>query len=167
MTRPAASSVAPPAAVRFAPPARVRLAPGPDLDAQRTVSATLQRLDAERLLAPFRREAGLGPHAESYGGWESDGLDGHTAGHVLSAASTLAAAGDRAAGRLASTLVRGIRHCQLARGTGYVGGVPDGQALWDELRAGRVEAGAFHLNGRWVPLYTCTRPSPGSSTPPS
>lgn len=153
MTRPAASSVALPATVPFAPPARVRLAPGLDLDAQRTVSATLQRLDPERLLAPFRREAGLAQHAEPYGGWESDGLDGHTAGHVLSAASTLAAAGDEAAAQLARTLVRGIRHCQLARGSGYVGGVPDGEALWDELRAGRVEAGAFHLNGRWVPLY--------------
>ncbi|MFE5409051.1 beta-L-arabinofuranosidase domain-containing protein [Microbacterium sp. NPDC056569] len=143
---------APSAELRFASAADVRLA-GTDLDAQRTVSASLQRLDPERLLAPFRREAGLAPIAQSYGGWESDGLGGHTAGHVLSAASTLAAAGDAAAADLARTLVRSIRDCQLARGTGYVGGVPDGEALWDELRAGRVEAGAFHLNGRWVPLY--------------
>ncbi|HEY9309642.1 MAG TPA: beta-L-arabinofuranosidase domain-containing protein [Microbacterium sp.] len=137
----------------FAPAAHVRLAPGADLEAQRTVSATLQRLDPDRLLAPFRREAGLPARAESYGGWESDGLDGHTAGHVLSAASTLAAAGDAAAADLARTLVRGIRECQLATGTGYIGGVPDGAALWDELRAGRVDVGAFHLNARWVPLY--------------
>jgi DUF1680 family protein len=137
----------------FAPAAHVRLAPGADLDAQRTVGATLQRLDPDRLLAPFRREAGLPARAESYGGWESDGLDGHTAGHVLSAASTLAAAGDAAAADLARTLVRGIRECQLATGTGYIGGAPDGAALWDELRAGRVDVGAFHLNGRWVPLY--------------
>ncbi|MDQ7879119.1 glycoside hydrolase family 127 protein [Microbacterium sp. QXD-8] len=137
----------------FAPAAHVRLAPGADLEAQRSVSATLQRLDPERLLAPFRREAGLPARADSYGGWESDGLDGHTAGHVLSAASTLAAAGDAAAADLARTLVRGIRECQLATGTGYVGGVPEGAALWDELRTGRVDVGAFHLNGRWVPLY--------------
>ena len=140
------------AAPHFASASEVRLT-GADLDAQRTVGVTLQRLDPERLLAPFRREAGLPARAENYGGWESDGLDGHTAGHVLSAASTLAAAGDADAAALAQTLVRGIRECQLARGSGYVGGVPDGEALWDELRAGRVEVGAFHLNGRWVPLY--------------
>ncbi|MEV5069677.1 glycoside hydrolase family 127 protein [Microbacterium sp. LMI12-1-1.1] len=145
------SRTAAPAA--FAPAAHVRLAPGADLAAQHTVSATLQRLDPDRLLAPFRREAGLPSRADSYGGWESDGLDGHTAGHVLSAASTLAAAGDAAAADLARTLVRGIRECQLATGSGYVGGVPGGEALWDELRAGRVDVGAFHLNGRWVPLY--------------
>lgn len=139
--------------LRFASAAEVRLAPGPELAAQHTVSATLQRLDPQRLLAPFRREAGLERLAEPYGGWESDGLDGHTAGHVLSAAVALAAAGDPAAGSLAGTLLRGLRDCQLARGTGYLGGVPDGEALWDELRDGRVEAGAFHLNGRWVPLY--------------
>ncbi|MFB7894569.1 beta-L-arabinofuranosidase domain-containing protein [Microbacterium sp. NPDC056044] len=137
---------------QFAAAADVRLA-GADLEAQRTVSATLRRIDPERLLAPFRREAGLPARAENYGGWESDGLDGHTAGHVLSAASTLAASGDADAAALVRTLVRSIRECQLATGSGYVGGVPDGEALWDELRAGRVEAGAFHLNGRWVPLY--------------
>ncbi|WP_349425289.1 beta-L-arabinofuranosidase domain-containing protein [Microbacterium sp. LWS13-1.2] len=98
------------------------------LAAQHTVSATLQRLDPDRLLAPFRREAGLPSRADSYGGWESDGLDGHTAGHVLSAASTLAAAGDAAAADLARTLVRGIRECQLATGSGYVGGAPGGAA---------------------------------------
>jgi len=137
---------------RFLPASRVRLEPGADLDAQRTVAATIGRLDPARLLAPFRREAGL-THADTYPGWEADGLDGHTAGHVLSAASALAAGGDAAASALVQTLVGGIRECQLARGTGYVGGVPDGEALWDELRAGRVEVGAFHLNGRWVPLY--------------
>ncbi len=42
-------------------------------------------LDADRLLAPFRREAGLEPRKPSYGNWESGGLDGHTAGHYLGA----------------------------------------------------------------------------------
>jgi DUF1680 family protein len=42
-------------------------------------------LEPDRLLAPFRREAGLPTKAASYGNWESGGLDGHTAGHYLSA----------------------------------------------------------------------------------
>ena len=40
-------------------------------------------LDPDRLLAPFRREAGLSCEAP-YGNWENIGLDGHTAGHYLS-----------------------------------------------------------------------------------
>ncbi|MDT0181784.1 glycoside hydrolase family 127 protein [Microbacterium sp. ARD31] len=140
--------------VRFLPPAAVQLREGADLAAQRTVRETLLRLDPDRLLAPYLREAGLSARAEPYPGWESDGLDGHTAGHVLSAASTLAARGDDAPiAALVEHLVGGMRDAQQAIGTGYVGGVPDGVALWEEVLSGRVEAGAFSLNGRWVPLY--------------
>ncbi|GAA1465850.1 beta-L-arabinofuranosidase domain-containing protein [Microbacterium thalassium] len=139
---------------RFLPADAVRLDGGPALAAQQTVRDTLLRLDPDRLLAPFRREAGLPARAPGYGGWEADGLDGHTAGHVLSASSRLAATtGDGAIAALAAHLADGIRECQRAIGTGYVGGVPDGAALWDEILTGRVDAGAFHLNGRWVPLY--------------
>ncbi|WP_045274985.1 beta-L-arabinofuranosidase domain-containing protein [Microbacterium terrae] len=133
-------------------PASVELLAGADLDAERTVRATLSRLDTERLLAPLRREAGL-ESGDGYGGWEADGLGGHTAGHALSAASMHAARGDDDMRAFAQRLVDGIRECQHAGGSGYVGGVPDGRALWDDLRAGRIDAGAFHLNGRWVPLY--------------
>jgi DUF1680 family protein len=45
--------------------------------------------DVDRLLAPFRREAGLPPKAQPYGNWESQGLDGHSAGHYLSALSMM------------------------------------------------------------------------------
>ncbi|WP_434810947.1 beta-L-arabinofuranosidase domain-containing protein [Microbacterium sp. bgisy189] len=138
---------------RFLPLSSVRLLDGPDAAAQRTVRDTLLRLDVDRLLAPFRREAGLPASAPGYPGWEAEGLDGHTAGHVLSALSALAAQGDDDAREAATALVDGMRACQLAIGTGYLGGVPDGVALWDELAAGRIDAGAFHLNGRWVPLY--------------
>lgn len=143
-----------PELVTFLPAADVMLLPGAAHRAEQTVTATLLRLDPARLLAPFRREAGLSPVSPGYDGWERDGLDGHTAGHVLSAASRLAAAtGDARISALAGRLSDGLRECQVAIGTGYVGGVPDGAALWDELSAGRIEAGAFHLNGRWVPLY--------------
>ena len=37
----------------------------------------IQALDADRLLAPFLREAGLEPKADSYTNWENTGLDGH------------------------------------------------------------------------------------------
>ena len=51
-------------------------------------------LDPDRLLAPFRREAGLPAKAKSYGNWESCGLDGHTLGHYLSALAGLIASGN-------------------------------------------------------------------------
>ena len=47
----------------------------------------------------------------------------------------------------------GLRACQVAGGTGYVGGIPDGASLWDELRRGDIREATFHLNDRWVPLY--------------
>ena len=49
--------------------------------------------DPARLLAPFRREAGLPSEAQPYGNWESSGLDGHTLGHYLSALAHMIAAG--------------------------------------------------------------------------
>lgn len=130
----------------------VRLTDGPFAEAQRRARQTALALDPDRLLAPYRREAGLstGP---GYGGWEADGLDGHTLGHVLSALSAHAASGSDAARDRLEHLLDGLRACQVARGSGYVGGVPDGEALWREIAAGRVEAQTFDLNGRWVPLY--------------
>ena len=39
------------------------------------------RLDADRLLAPYFREAGLETKAINYPNWENTGLDGHIGGH--------------------------------------------------------------------------------------
>ncbi len=50
-------------------------------------------------------------------------------------------------------LVEVFWRCQAAGGDGYVGGVPGGRALGEELAAGTVDADLFTLNGRWVPLY--------------
>ena len=49
-------------------------------------------LDADRLLAPYMKEAGLKPKAENYSNWENTGLDGHIGGHYLSALSYMYAA---------------------------------------------------------------------------
>ncbi len=47
----------------------------------------IQKLNADRLLAPFLREAGLEPKATTYTNWENTGLDGHILGHYVSALS--------------------------------------------------------------------------------
>lgn len=134
------------------PLSAVTLAPGPFAHAQELALRSALQLDPDKLLAPFRREAGL-PTGPGYGGWESDGLDGHTLGHVLSALAAHAASGSAAARERMEVIVRGLRECQLALGTSYLGGVPDGVSLWQEIADGRVEAQTFDLGGRWAPLY--------------
>ena len=53
---------------------------------------TLLQYDCDRLLAPYRKEAGLEPKAKAYPNWE--GLDGHVGGHYLSAMAMNAAMGN-------------------------------------------------------------------------
>ena len=46
-------------------------------------------LQPDRLLHRFFKNSGLMPKDSIYGGWESDGLSGHTLGHYLSTASMM------------------------------------------------------------------------------
>jgi len=136
------------------PLAQVRLLPGsPFAAAVEADRAYILALDPDRLLAPFRREAGLPKKAESYGNWESGGLDGHTAGHYLSALSHLIASGaDTPDGELARRLkdtVSEMAECQRAFGDGYVGGVPGSRELWRRIASGDVAA----IDEKWVPWY--------------
>src|SRR5690349_615611 len=111
----------------------------------------------DRLLAPFLREAGLEPRAPGYGNWEGTGLGGHTAGHYLSALSTMIASGaDTPDGELRRRLdymVSELERCQKASGDGYIGGVPGGRDLWKDIAAGRLQANGFGINNKWVPWY--------------
>lgn len=110
-------------------------------------------LAPDRLLAPFRREAGLPLMAQPYGNWESGGLDGHTAGHYLSALANMIASGedtpDAQLRRRLDTTVDELQVCQKAGGDGYIGGVPGSRALWTAVGGGDIEA----LNRKWAPWY--------------
>jgi DUF1680 family protein len=145
------------APARLYPLDAVRLLEGPFADAVAANRQYLLALDPDRLLAPFLREAGLEPRARPYGNWESTGLDGHTAGHYLSALSGMIAAdADTADGELRRRLrhcLAELARCQAAGGDGYIGGVPNGRKLWEDVAAGRIQAHNFGLNGRWVPWY--------------
>lgn len=108
--------------------------------------------DPDRLLAPFRREAGLAAKAKPYGNWESDGLDGHTAGHYLSAISLMMASGEDPDGefqRRLNAMVDELERIQEANGDGYLGGVPGSKELWGCIAEGRVEL----MRTKWVPWY--------------
>ncbi|TWT84114.1 Non-reducing end beta-L-arabinofuranosidase [Planctomycetes bacterium CA13] len=113
--------------------------------------------DPDRLLSPFLREAGLEPKAPSYGNWEGSGLDGHTAGHYLSALAFMIASGsDTPDGEFRKRLdymLAELEHCQRASGDGYIGGVPGSRELWREVSSGHIDAHGFGINGKWVPWY--------------
>jgi len=64
---------------------QVRLLDGEFKRATELNKTYLLRLEPDRLLAWFRKEAGLESKAPVYGGWESRGIAGHTLGHYLSA----------------------------------------------------------------------------------
>jgi DUF1680 family protein len=141
------------AAERFAL-ADVRLTGGPFLHAQQTNRSYLMSLDPDRLLAPFRREAGLPLRQPSYGNWESSGLDGHMGGHYLSAMALMyASTGDPQVLERLNYAIAELKACQQANGNGYLGGIPGGGTAWKAIAGGKLEADNFSVNGKWVPWY--------------
>ncbi|WP_431209930.1 beta-L-arabinofuranosidase domain-containing protein [Puia sp. P3] len=128
----------------------VRLLESPFLRAQETDAKYILSLNEDRLLAPFLKDAGLTPLAPNYGNWESQGLDGHIAGHYLSAVAQLyAATGDTVFRDRLEYMLGWLEKCQDRNGNGYVGGIPDGKALWAAIAAGKVSA----IWSRWAPWY--------------
>ena len=69
----------------------VTLLDGPLKKARDLNIEVLLKYDCDRLLAPYRKEAGLAPKAKAYPNW--DGLDGHVGGHYLTAMAINAATG--------------------------------------------------------------------------
>ncbi len=137
------------------PLSAVQLLDGPFLEAQNRGAAYLLQLEPDRLLANFRSNAGLEPRAEHYGGWEQQGVSGHTLGHYLSACALgYASTRDDRFLERCRYIVAELAACQEAKGTGYVGAIPDGDRIWAEIAAGDIRTQGFDLNGGWVPWYT-------------
>ncbi|MCG3123282.1 MAG: hypothetical protein GIKADHBN_01693 [Phycisphaerales bacterium] len=136
-------------------PGKVRLLDGPFKAAQDRTAAYLLSLDPDRLLARFRKEAGLAPKAEGYPGWEGETISGHTLGHYLSGCAKMyAATGDARFRDRAAAIVRELAECQAAHGDGYVAAIPGGKRALDEVSRGDIRSKGFDLNGIWVPWYT-------------
>jgi DUF1680 family protein len=151
----ARAALAAPPPVKFFLLSDVRLLDGPFKQAQDADRTYMMKYDLNRLLAPFRTSAGLEPKAELYGNWENSGMAGHAAGHYLSALAQLyASTGDQEAKRRLDVMVAELAECQQKLGDGYVGGIPNGVAAWDQMGAGTLQvADGFHVNGLWVPWY--------------
>jgi DUF1680 family protein len=136
-------------------PRDVTLLDGPFRHAAELDREYLLRLERDRLLAWFRKEAGLEPRAPVYGGWESQKLAGHSLGHYLSACSlTFRATGDARFKQRIDYVVGELATCQRANGNGYVAAIPDGKRLFEEVARGDIRAKPFDLNGGWSPFYT-------------
>ncbi len=135
----------------------IRLLDGPFKHAQDLNVETLLQYNPDRFLAPFRSTAGLSQKADKYGNWESDGLDGHTCGHYLSAmAIHYAATGKEELRKRMEYMVDELAICQEANvkrypewGKGYLGGVPDCGSLWPEIKSGNISV----IWKYWVPWY--------------
>jgi DUF1680 family protein len=133
----------------------VRLLDGPFKDAMTRDAAYLLRLDPDRLLSGFRKEAGLQPKAEAYGGWEAMTIAGHSLGHYLSACALMfASTGDARFRERVNYLVDELETCQRANRNGYVAAIPNGKKIFQEIAAGDIRVQPFNLNGGWVPWYT-------------
>jgi uncharacterized protein len=153
---PAPTEPPPPVTGNYSPIAinDVRINSGVLRDAQDTNLSYLTSMDPERLLAPYRSEAGIYTSASYYPNWESDGLGGHIGGHYLSALSLMyAATGNSTMLNRLNSMINALEEVQNAHGNGYIGGIPNGRAGMDNVANGNISAGAFDLNGMWVPWY--------------
>lgn len=132
----------------------VKLLPGAFYDAQQTDMKYMLSLDVDRLLAPYRKAANLPPVKPNYENWENTGLDGHIGGHYLSALSFMyIATGNPELNQRLDYMLAELKSCQDKIGTGYIGGTPGGEQLWNEIAQGKIVTDTFAINGKWVPLY--------------
>jgi Uncharacterized protein conserved in bacteria len=133
----------------------VTLLDGPFKHARDLNIQVLLKYDVDRLMAGYRKEAGLPEKAKSYPNW--DGLDGHVGGHYLSAlAMNYAETGNTDCKRRMEYMITELKICQDANtanyphwGKGYVGAVPNGQRIWSTFQKGDFTA----FRSAWVPWY--------------
>lgn len=101
--------------VETVPLGTVRLTDGPFKHAEDMDIRYMLALDADRLLAPYLKEAGLKPKASNYTNWENTGLDGHIGGHYLSALSYMyAATGNKEIESRLDYVLSEMKRCQDA-----------------------------------------------------
>ena len=134
----------------------VKLLDGPFKHATDLNVSVLLNYEPDRFLSKFRKEAGLKPKAEPYGGWEAETLAGHSLGHYLSATSMMyQTTGNPEFLDRVNYIVNELKECQDADGSGYIGAIPNGKkVLGEEVAGGIIRARGFDLNGIWAPYYT-------------
>ena len=131
---------------------QVELLPSPFKHAQQLDAEWLLSLDPDRLMHRVHKNAGLTPKGENYGGWESQRGGGRGLGHYMSACAMMwAATGDADFKYRTDYIVDELKICQDAKGTGYIGTVPD--SIWTQVGNGEIYSTGFDLNGGIVPWF--------------
>ena len=146
-----------PYAAQPLPLSAVRLTGGPLKRAQDLNAEYLLKLEPDRMLAYYRKQAGLAPKAQGLTGWDGDGrnLTGHIAGHYLSAVSLMyAATGDARFKARADYIVKELKEVQDKNGDGFAGALEGVREKFKEVAAGNIRSTFFDLNGLWSPWYT-------------
>ena len=136
------------------PLSQITLLEGPLKHARDLNIETLLKYDCDRLMAPYRKEAGLTPKAKCYPNW--DGLDGHVGGHYLTAMAINAATGNKECRKRMEYIISEIAECAEANcknhpqwGVGYMGGMPNSQNIWNGFKDGDFRV----YSGSWAPFY--------------
>lgn len=146
-----------PDVARPLPLSDVRVTGGPLKRAQDLNAEYLLKLEPDRMMAYYRKRAGLQPKAPGYPGWDGDGknLTGHIAGHYLSGVSLMfAATGDLRFKARADYIVHEMSKVQDKNGDGYLGAIEGLREKFAEVGNGNIKSTFFDLNGLWSPWYT-------------
>ncbi len=132
----------------------ITLLDGPLKHARDLNVQVLLKYDCDRMLAPYRKEAGLQPRKPSYPNW--DGLDGHVGGHYLSALSINAATGNEECRKRMEYMISELQLVLEANNQrpeawchNYIGGVPNSAKMWTAFSKG--DFGPYF--GTWAPFY--------------
>ena len=133
----------------------VTLLDGPLKTARDLNLEVLMKYEVDRMLAPYRKEAGLEMKAKPYPNW--DGLDGHIAGHYLSAmAMNYAATGMEECRERMEYMLSELKEVHAAHsknhpewGVDYIGGFPGSDKLWTAFKKGEFDI----YYAAWAPFY--------------
>lgn len=132
----------------------ITLLDGPLKHARDLNVQVLLKYDCDRMLAPYRKEAGLQSRKPSYPNW--DGLDGHVGGHYLSALAINAATGNEECRKRMEYMISELQLVLDANNQrpeawchNYIGGVPNSAKMWTAFSKG--DFGPYF--GTWAPFY--------------
>lgn len=132
----------------------ITLLDGPLKHARDLNVQVLLKYDCDRMLAPYRKEAGLQPRKPSYPNW--DGLDGHVGGHYLSVLAINAATGNEECRKRMEYMISELQLVLDANNQrpeawchNYIGGVPNSAKMWTAFSKG--DFGPYF--GTWAPFY--------------
>ncbi len=132
----------------------ITLLDGPLKHARDLNVQVLLKYDCDRMLAPYRKEAGLQPRKPSYPNW--DGLDGHVGGHYLSALAINAATGNEECRKRMEYMISELQLVLDANNQrleawchNYIGGVSNSAKMWTAFSKGDFGSDF----GTWAPFY--------------